>query len=140
MSGIKELHVGVRYVLREGFCPCWDEERVILSPDGKQRRLRFAEIVLKSWIKLQVRGIIQKQIQLNFFVSRPLEQSRIQGVRLGRHTLRIGYAVGVLPACSSVGQNTFAKYVPIVRRGRSPVLSDGVPSIAKAFLVRVSVL
>src|SRR5579859_7311322 len=48
--------------------------------------------------------------------------------------------MGVLPARSSRRQNALAEYVSILWSRRSPVLSDRVPSIAKAFLVCVPVL
>src|SRR5215469_10173211 len=140
VSGVKELNLRTRYVLLKGFSARWNKEGVILAPDRKQRGFRLSEILLEFWVEPYVRRIIQEQIKLNLFVSRTFEQGRIQYVRLRRNALRICHAMGVLPAGSSRCQNAFAKYVSIVFRGCSPVLSDRVPSIAKAFFVRVPIL
>ena len=140
MSGIEELNLRARYVFAERLRSCGDEKGIVLAPDRKQGRLRFTEIFLKFRIKLYVRRVIQKQIELNLSVPRTLEQRRIQCVRLRRNTLWICYAVGVLPARSSRGQNTLAEDVPVLCRGGYPVLPDRAPSFTKAFFVCIPVL
>src|SRR5258708_31891277 len=140
MSRVEELNLCGGYVLPKSFRSCGNEERIVLAPDRKQRRSRFAEIFLKLRIKLYVRRVIQEQIELNLFVPRTLEQRRIQCVRLRRNTLWICYAVGVLPARSSRGQNTLAQDVSVFCRGCRPVLSDRAPGFTKAFFICVPVL
>jgi hypothetical protein len=54
-----------------------------------------------------VRRVIEKQIQLNVFVPRTLQQSRVQHVRFRRNTLRI-HTVRALPSRSFQCQNVFA--------------------------------
>ena len=126
MTGIKELNLRARYVLSKGFCSRGNEERIVLAPDREQRRFRLTKIFLEFRIKLYVRRIIQKQIELNLFVSGPFEQSRIQCVRLRRNTFRIRYAVGVLPARSSRRQNSLAEYVPdFLPWGRPSIFGSG---------------
>ena len=93
MSGIQELHLSMRQIFLKCLCSRRNEERIVLAPDRKQRRLRFAEIFLEFRIELYVRGIVEKQVELNFFVAWALEQRRIQRVGLRRDTLRIRYAV-----------------------------------------------
>src|SRR5208282_2447504 len=99
-----------------------------------------AEIFLEFRIELYVRRIIQKQIELNLFVSWPFKQSRIQCVRLRRNHLRICYAVGVLPARPARSQNALAEYVAILCCRRCPIFSDRAPSFTKAFFVGVPIL
>src|SRR5271156_1660178 len=140
MPGVKKLNLRSGYVLPKGFGSRWQEEWVVLAPDREQGRLRFAEIFLEFRVQLDVRRVIQKQIELNLFVPRAFEQRRIQSVRLRRNTLRIRYAVGVLPARSARRQNTLAEDVSIFWSGRGPIFADGSPGIAKPFFVRVPIL
>src|SRR6266404_518239 len=60
MSGVEELNLRAGYVLPESFRSCRNEERIVLTPDRKQRWLRFTEIFLKCGIKLYVRRVIQE--------------------------------------------------------------------------------
>src|SRR5437016_10081367 len=120
MSGIEELNLRARYVFSKRFRTCGNEERIVLAPDGKQGRLRFTEIFLKFRIKLYVRRVIQKQIELNLSVPRTLEQRCIQCVRLRRNTLWICYALGVIPERSSSVHNTLAEDISILCRGWFP--------------------
>src|ERR1700689_2686428 len=101
MSCIKEFDLRVRQVFSKGLWSGGNEERIVLAPDRKQRRFGFAEIFLKFGIELYVRCVIQKQIELNLFVPWPFEQSRNQRVWLRRNSLRIRYALRVLPARST---------------------------------------
>ena len=108
MSGVEELHLRVGQVLSKGLCSRRNEERIVLAPDRKQRRFRLTEIFLEFRIKLYVRRIIQKQIELNLFVPRPFKQSRVQRICLRRNSFRMRYSVGVLPPRPAGGQNAFA--------------------------------
>src|SRR5580700_12315245 len=74
VSGIEELHLRVRQVLLKGLGSGGNEERIVFAPDREQRRCGPAKIFLEFRIKLYVRRIIQKQIELNLFVSWPFEQ------------------------------------------------------------------
>src|SRR5215469_5971490 len=77
MPGIEKLNLRVRYVFPIRFGSCRNEERIVLAPDRKQRGLRLAEIFLKFGIEPHVRGTVQKQIELNFFISGTFKQRRI---------------------------------------------------------------
>src|SRR5215831_3918804 len=78
MAGIKELNPCVRQVFSKCLCSWRYEKGIILAPDRKQWRLRLSKIFLELRIKPHVRRIVQKQIELNLFVSRPFQQSPIQ--------------------------------------------------------------
>src|SRR6516225_2969480 len=140
MPSIEKLHLSMRQILLKCLCSRGNEERIVLAPNCKQRRLRFAEIFLKFRIELYIRGVVEKQVELNFFVAWALEQSRVQRVGLKRDTLGIGDAFGVLPARSTCCQNALPEYGPVFRCGCSPILPDWAPSISQAFFIRVAVL
>src|SRR5580704_208825 len=140
MSRVKELNLCCGYVLPKRFGSHWNEERIVLAPDRKQGRFRFAKIFLEFRIELHVRRVVQKQIELNLFVPGPFEQSRIQCVGLWRNALWICYTVGVLPPRPARCQNGLAEDVPVLCRGRGPILSDRSPSLTKAFFVCVAIL
>src|SRR5262250_3022856 len=122
MSRIEELNLRAGYVFPKCFCSGGNEERVVLTPDRQQRWFRLTEIFLEFRIALYVRGIVEKQVELNLFVLGPFEQRRVQSVGLGRNTFRIRYAMRVLPPRPSRSQNSLAKDAPVCCRGRSPVL------------------
>src|SRR5215469_10538194 len=140
MPSIEELNLGTRYIFPKRIRSWGNEERIVLAPDRKQRRFRFTEIFLKFRIQPHVRRIIQKQIELNLFIPRTFEESRIQCVRLWWNTFRICDTMGVLPARPSGCQNALTEYVPILCGGCGPVLSDWAPSIAQAFFVCIPIL
>src|SRR5262245_41659656 len=100
MTCIEESDLGVRQIFSKRLSSRGNEEGIILAPDRQQWRLRLAKIFLEFRVELYVRCVVKKQIQLNFFVRRALQQSRIQCVRLGRNFFWNAYTVRVLPPCS----------------------------------------
>src|SRR5438128_6841261 len=66
-----EAHFGAGNVAFEGFCARRQKERIVLAPDGEQRRLFRAEVFLELGIERDVARIVQKQIELNLVVARP---------------------------------------------------------------------
>src|SRR5215467_13894094 len=140
MPRIKELNPRVRQVLSKCLCSWRDEKRIILAPDRKQWRPRLSKIFLELRIKPHVRRIVQKQIELNLFVSWPFQQSPIQCVRLRRNAFWIGDALRVLPTSSFQCQDVLADYPPVICRGLSPILPDGGPGVTEPFFVGVSIL
>lgn len=140
MSGIEELDSRVGQIFAKCLCSGGNEKWIVLAPDRQQRGLRFPEIFLELWIELYVRRVVEKQIQLDLFVSRSLKERRIQCVRLRRNILRIDYTVRVLPACSTRRQDALAEYGSVVWRRFSPILSDRPPRIAEPFFVGISIL
>src|SRR6202000_2056984 len=97
MPGIEELDPRIRDVLPIRLSPRGNEKGIVLTPYREQRRLGLPEVILKRRIKLHVRRVIEEQVQLNVFVSRTLQQSRVQSVRFRRNTFRIAHAMRVLP-------------------------------------------
>src|SRR5215510_14536660 len=72
MTCIEELDLCVRQVFSKRLGSRRNKERIILAPDRKQWRLRLTKIFLKFRIERYIRCVIEKQIQLNFFVCRTL--------------------------------------------------------------------
>src|SRR5215813_881041 len=68
MSCIEELDHRVGQVFSKCLGSRRNEERIILAPNRKQWRLRLTKILLKFRIERYVRCVIEKEIQLNFFV------------------------------------------------------------------------
>src|SRR5580698_330138 len=69
VSGVEELDGGGRDVAAEGFSAGRDEIGIALAPDGEQRRLRSAEVLLKLRIELHVVRVVEKQIELDVDVA-----------------------------------------------------------------------
>src|SRR5215471_288002 len=113
MTSIEESDICVWQVFPKSFGSRRNEKRIILAPDRKQWRLRLTKIFLKFRIELHIRCVVEKQIQLNLFVSRTLQQDRIQCVRLGRNAFWIAYAVRVLPPRSFQCQNVSPEYLSV---------------------------
>ena len=83
VAGIEQLNLRIRIVSPESFRPCRDEIWIMFPPNREQRRLRFSEILLESWIKLYVVGVIEKQIQLDVGIAGPRQQRRIERIAFG---------------------------------------------------------
>ena len=73
MSGIQQLDRGIGIITAERLGAGRKKERVMLSPDGKQRRFGVAKVLLKNWIEGPVRSVVEKQIELNVFVARTFQ-------------------------------------------------------------------
>src|SRR5262249_8021547 len=80
MSRFEELLFCVGDVFAIRLSARRNKEGVVLAPDGKQGRPHLAKILLKFRIELDVRRIVQKQIELNLYISRALQQSGVQCV------------------------------------------------------------
>src|SRR4030095_3879063 len=140
MTCLDELDLCVRQVLSKCLGSRRNEKGIILAPDREQWRLRFTKIFLKFRIELHIRSVIEKQIELNLFVSRTLQQSGIQCVRLRRNAFWIAHAVRVLPSCSSQRQNVLSDYLTIFGCRVSPVFSDRIPGVPEPFFIAIPVL
>src|SRR5215472_8477793 len=133
MAGVKELNLRTRQVFPKSFGSCGNEERIILAPDREQRRLRLAEILLEFRIELYVRGIIQKQIELDVFIAGTLQQSSVQSIGFRRDDLRISNSMRVLPACAFKGQQGVADNLAVLGVWLRPIAPNRIPGIAQAF-------
>ena len=85
VTGIEEFHDGVRQVLFE--CPGagGQEERVLITPNGQERRLLIAEILLKFRVQRHIAGIVFKEVKLDFYVTGLIEKMLIQRIGFGRN-------------------------------------------------------
>jgi hypothetical protein len=75
------MHFGTRVAALESFGARRQKERVALAPYREQRWFLCAEIFLELGIQSNVAGVIQEQVELNFVVTRPGKQRRVQCVR-----------------------------------------------------------
>ena len=73
MSGIQQFDSGIGIITAVRLGAGWYEERVVLAPDGEQRRLGVAKVLLKNWIQGQIRSVVEKEIELNVFVARTFQ-------------------------------------------------------------------
>ena len=103
-------------------------------------RLRLTKIFLKFRIELHIRRVVEKEIQLNVFVSWSFKKRGVQCVRLRRNAVWIAYAMSVLPSGALQRQNISSKHISIFRSWFSPIFPDRTPGIAESFFVRISVL
>src|SRR5262245_58975004 len=64
VSRVKERDLRVRDVTLESLRARGHEERVSVAPDGQQRRLVLAKILLELRIHLDIARVVEEQIQL----------------------------------------------------------------------------
>src|SRR4030095_1861152 len=140
VSRIEQLDTRVRVVALEGLRSGRDKERIMLAPNGEQRRLGVAEIFLKDWIEGEVRSVIEKEIELDVFIAGALQQSSVQSIGFRRDHLRISNAMRVLPACALVGQQGVPDNLAVLGGWLRPIAPNRIPCIAETFLIRVRIL
>src|SRR5262245_41025184 len=100
MPSVQELNPCVRYVISKCLGDSGDEKGLVPTPNRQERWFGLPKVILECRVELHIRGVIEKQIQLNVFVPWARQQSRIQCVRFRRNALRIAHAVRVLPSRS----------------------------------------
>src|SRR5262249_56403552 len=71
VAGVEQLEDRLRVIALEGLGARGYEIRIVLSPDRKQRRLPFPEILLAGWVELHVVSVVKEQVQLNVDVAGP---------------------------------------------------------------------
>src|SRR5438552_10111143 len=74
MTGVEEMNLRIRIIACERLRSGRQKERIILSPDRQQGWPAFAEESLKLRIKRDIAGVIQKQVELDFVISRSGEE------------------------------------------------------------------
>src|ERR1700688_2537516 len=139
VAGVQKLDGGVGVVTQEGLRAWRDEERIILTPDGQQRRLGLAKIFLEGGEQLHVVGVVEKQVQLNVHVSGPLNDCGVEWVTLRRNVIALWDTVRVLGA-EALGAQSVAENFAVLQRWFSPITLDGSPGVAKPFFIRVAIL
>ena len=69
MAAGYEMYFGIRQIALESCGTCRDERRVVLTPDGQQRRLIGAEILLKLRVEGDVGTIVKDEVVLYLIAS-----------------------------------------------------------------------
>src|SRR5262245_38434973 len=64
VSRVKERDLRVRDVTFESLRARGHEERVSVAPNGQQRRLVLAKVLVELWIHLNIARVVEEQIQL----------------------------------------------------------------------------
>src|SRR5215470_15165385 len=139
MAGVEELHFRLRIVPLERLGAGRQEEGVVLAPDGEDRWALSAKVLLELRVQRDVARVVQEQIELDFVVTGPSEQRRVECIALGRDQRRVRHAVQVLPR-GGLGLEKVAERRPVLGRGLLPVALDRVPALAEPLLIRVAVL
>jgi len=96
MPRIKKMNLGRGYIAAVCFCSRRDECRIILAPNGEQRRLRGADIFLECGVLFHIRSVIQNQIELIFLGIRAIHIGDIQRISVRGNPLRVT-SVQILP-------------------------------------------
>src|SRR5262249_39834609 len=65
VSRLEERDLRVLDVALESLRACGHEERVSIAPDGQQRRLVPAKVILEPWIHLDIARVVEEQVQLD---------------------------------------------------------------------------
>src|SRR5579859_3578044 len=99
MAGVEKMDLGFTHVACVGFGAQRQEERIVLPPYCEQGRLVIAQELLEFWVKRNVAGIIEKQIELNLVIAWPRQQDRVESIRFGRNRLCRRSAFRVWPFC-----------------------------------------
>ena len=61
---VEQVHFGIGDIPPECRSARRQEERVVLAPNSKERRLKLAEVFLELRVELDVAGIVQEEIEL----------------------------------------------------------------------------
>ena len=75
-----------------------DEERIMLPPDCKQRRLGSTEVLLERRVKFHVISIVKKEVHLDIHVPGPLNHGCIKRTTDRVYLFRVRNTVRVLSA------------------------------------------
>src|SRR5262249_56358450 len=74
MTGVVQVHFGIRDVPAIGLGPGRQEERVVPAPDGQQRRPPRREVAVELRIERHVARVVEEQIELDLVVTGPRQQ------------------------------------------------------------------
>src|SRR5215831_1073658 len=139
MAGVEELHLDLRIVPLERLGAGRKEEGVVLAPDRQDRWALGAEVLLELRVQRDVTRVVQEQIELDFVVTGPSKQRRVERIALGRDQRCVRHAVQILPL-GCLGLEKVAERRPVLGRGLLPVALDRVPALTEPLLIRVAVL
>jgi hypothetical protein len=139
MSGIDEMHLAVRIIALKGFDAGRQEERIVLALDREKRGPSDADEFLETWIKHDIAGVIQEQIQLDLVVAEPRDQCRVEHVGLRHDQRLVRDAMDVLEF-GRLGLEEVSQRRAIGAGRLPPIFLDRVPAFAQTFNVGVTVL
>ncbi|MNP15283.1 hypothetical protein D3C76_1076370 [compost metagenome] len=140
VAGIEHLDHRIGVVALIGLGARWNEEGVAFAPDRQRWHLGVAKELLECRIQLEVVLIIKEQVELDVLVAGPLQQKRVQMVRLGCDHLGMTHALHILPARAFQMQDGILDHLAIGGRRVGPVLADRRPRIPQTFEIRIAVL
>ena len=73
MTGVVEEDLGIWNVAPESFCATRQEERIVFTPHGEQRRPLLTKVFLKLRVERDIADIVEKEIELDLIVARTSE-------------------------------------------------------------------
>lgn len=120
-----------------------DEDLVVLAPDGQDRDLAVAEILLESRVQSHVGGVVLEQADLDLGLALALQQRVVEIIGLRGNVREEGFvrhAVFVLEFGGGEGEQGFDERDAVHGRVGFPQRADRVPERAESFLVGVAVL
>jgi hypothetical protein len=68
VASVEESNFGVRQVAPVSLCAGWNKERIVLAPNGKERRLLCGEVFVEFGIERDIVCIIEEKIELDLVV------------------------------------------------------------------------
>src|SRR5262249_18401235 len=89
MSRLEDGGFRVLDVMLEGLRACGQKERVAAAPDGQERRLVPAKVLLELRIHLDVARIVEEQVQLGLVSTRSSHVVVVQVVTVRRNQGRV---------------------------------------------------
>src|SRR5215469_7071049 len=93
---INEMDFGVRNIPLVGLSARGQKERVVLAPDGEERRLVFSEIALKLRIEIHVACIVEEKVELRFMSAGTRQIKVVERAPIGRNKRFFRRAMHVL--------------------------------------------
>jgi len=139
VASIEEVDFGVGYITAVGLCARREKEGIVLAPNGEEGRTVGGEIFMELGVKGDVFCVVEKEIELNFVVAGPGEESEIEGVRFRCDQSFIRDAVDVLPLGCFGGKHS-ADGFAVCGTGVAPVGLNRSPAGAQTFFVSVAIL
>ena len=71
VAGVVEVHFGVRTIASEGLGSGGQEEGIILTPNGKERRPLRREVIMELGMERDITRTIEEQVELDLVVTGP---------------------------------------------------------------------
>src|SRR5882724_5546014 len=105
------------------------EDLVVLPPRDQHRRLTRAEILLPLRIERRVTAIAEKQVELDFVVSRAVEQELVLGRSVRADEFRALRAGRVLPLGRLIGEQPAKGVTLLLAVWMLPIFLEWLPEV-----------